>query len=381
MSRPKWPAYLKWRDGRPRWEPGPGLRDKGFHGRDLKDDAGRWRDLAGAIAAAEALNAEVAAWRGDGAPRRKMRPARTARTVDDLAARWLACPEVSLLSASTRRDYASKIGIFLSSPFAGKAVASITKPHLKGWWEELFTARGHHMANGVLAVVSSMFSYAEGIGWRPEESNPAKGMKRPKPPERVVMWEPDEINQVLASADALATPEIGDAVVIALHSGQRMGDVVDMPPRIFEAGRIAITQHKRDALVDIPVTEALTARVEAIRARWRAAGVIQRATMVARADGRPFSANELSKAFRPVRDHAAERLPTIAAKRLQDLRDTAVTRLALADCTLVQIAAITGHSVDHITRVINHYLAMHRSMADIAIRKLEVWLKQEGIAV
>lgn len=381
MSRPKWPAYLKWRNGRPRWEPGPGLRDKGFHGRDLKDEAGRWLEEMPARAAAEALNAEVDAWRAGGTPRRKARPKSTARTVDELAQRWLASPEVSLLAASTRRDYASKAGIFLKSDFSGKPVAAVGKPHLKGWWEELFRERGHHMANGVLAVVSSMFSYAESIGWRPEESNPARNMRRPKPPERVVMWEPGEINAVLASADTLGTPEVGDAVVIALHSGQRMGDVVDMPPRIFVERRIAITQHKRDALVDIPVTDALAARVEAIRARWRAAGVVARATMVAKPDGRPFSANELSKAFRPVREHAARALPTIAAKRLQDLRDTAVTRLALADCTLVQIAAITGHSVEHITRVINHYLAMHKSMADAAIRKLEVWLRQEGIAV
>jgi len=49
--------------------------------------------------------------------------------------------------------------------------------------------------------------------------------------------------------------------VIALHSGQRMGDVLAMPPKIFEHGRIAITQMKRGALIDIPVTEACAARV------------------------------------------------------------------------------------------------------------------------
>ena len=34
--------YLKWRDGRPRWEPGPTLRAKGWKGRDLKSEQGEW---------------------------------------------------------------------------------------------------------------------------------------------------------------------------------------------------------------------------------------------------------------------------------------------------------------------------------------------------
>lgn len=381
MSRPKWPAYLKWRDGRPRWEPGPGLRGKGFPGRDLRDEAGRWLDLAGAIAAAEAINAEVEAWRAGGATRRKPRPARTHQTVDDLAAKWRQSPAWSRLKPSTRRDYESKLGVFLASDFGGKAVAAITKPQLYGWWEELYGARGHHMANGVMAVVSSLMAYAERVGWRPEQSNPAKNMSRPKPDPRVVLWLPTEINAALAEADDMGCPEVGDAIVIALHSGQRMGDVVAMPPRIFEAGRIAITQMKRGALVDIPVTEALAARVDGIRARWRSRNVLACATMIATADGRPLTTNQLSKAFDRVRTAAARTVSSLAGKRLQDLRDTAVTRLALAGCTLPQIAAITGHSLDHITRVIGHYLALQPAMADAAIAQLEVWLRQEGIAV
>jgi hypothetical protein len=47
--------YLKWRNGRPRWEPGPALRDKGMRGRDLKSESGQWLPLDRAIEAATAL--------------------------------------------------------------------------------------------------------------------------------------------------------------------------------------------------------------------------------------------------------------------------------------------------------------------------------------
>lgn len=63
--------YLNWRDGRPRWEPGPALRRRGWKGRDLKDGRGNWLDLGAAMDAAREINAEVKAARqrpryGDG---------------------------------------------------------------------------------------------------------------------------------------------------------------------------------------------------------------------------------------------------------------------------------------------------------------------------
>jgi hypothetical protein len=73
--------------------------------------------------------------------------------------------------------------------------------------------------------------------------------------------------------------------------------------------------------------------------------------------------------------------PAILEKKIQDLRDTAVTRLALAECDLVQISAITGHSIHSIPQILKHYLVMQPEMADAAINKLTIWLKKEGIAI
>jgi hypothetical protein len=56
-------AYLKWRGGRPRWEPGPRLRESGWRGRDLKDENGQWLDRARAQYEAMQINNSVAIWR------------------------------------------------------------------------------------------------------------------------------------------------------------------------------------------------------------------------------------------------------------------------------------------------------------------------------
>jgi len=86
--------------------------------------------------------------------------------------------------------------------------------------------------------------------------------------------------------------------------------------------------------------------------------------------GARWKADAFRKAFRQVRDKAAAKYPALCAAerfqpgldtlRFQDLRDTAVTRLAMAGCSLPQIAAITGHSPDHITSVIKTILRSTR---------------------
>ena len=54
-----------------------------------------------------------------------------------------------------------------------------------------------------------------------------------------------------------------------------------------------------------------------------------------------------------------------------DLRGTAVTRLALAQCTVPQIAAITGHSLKDVEAILEaHYLGGTIELAEAAITKL-----------
>lgn len=51
--------YFAWRDGRPRWVPGPHLRARGYRGVDLKDEEGQWLTLADAKQKAMELNVNI----------------------------------------------------------------------------------------------------------------------------------------------------------------------------------------------------------------------------------------------------------------------------------------------------------------------------------
>jgi hypothetical protein len=55
-----------------------------------------------------------------------------------------------------------------------------------------------------------------------------------------------------------------------------------------------------------------------------------------------------------------------------DLRGTAVTRLALAGATEAEIATITGHALTDVRSILDaNYLHRHPALAEAAIRKLE----------
>ena len=55
-----------------------------------------------------------------------------------------------------------------------------------------------------------------------------------------------------------------------------------------------------------------------------------------------------------------------------DLRGTAVTRLAIAECTEAEIATITGHSLRGGRAILDsHYLSRDPALGESAIRKLE----------
>jgi hypothetical protein len=59
-----------------------------------------------------------------------------------------------------------------------------------------------------------------------------------------------------------------------------------------------------------------------------------------------------------------------------DLRGTAVTRLALAECTEPEIATITGHTLSEVRSILDaHYLHRHPELGENAMRKLEARTK------
>ena len=68
----------------------------------------------------------------------------------------------------------------------------------------------------------------------------------------------------------------------------------------------------------------------------------------------------------------AMRKAGIVGVTFHDLRGTAVTRLALVECSEAEIASITGHSLRDVKSILDaNYLHRDPALAETAIRKLE----------
>ncbi len=63
----------------------------------------------------------------------------------------------------------------------------------------------------------------------------------------------------------------------------------------------------------------------------------QRHLILSERTGEAYDEHAFRKQFRKVRVAAEAALPAIAGKQILDLRDTAITRLALAGCTVPEI--------------------------------------------
>ncbi|CAA0096005.1 Uncharacterised protein [Starkeya nomas] len=427
---------VSWRDGRPRFNPGPKLRKLGYKGEDLRHPTGAWFTVPEAADWAQARADEVAGRRKARAETGRLPARRRERhqTIQGLADEWFESPKFKGgtvkgkrvepgLSEVTAADYKGKLAsLWKYDPELGQEPPPAITPQLaQAIFDRMWEERGLAAARSAVAVLSSMWKWAKARGRGGIMLNPWIGLEKPMLAPRLVVWEDHEVAALVAAADAWARPEIGDSVYFGLFTGQRQNDRLAYERAgTDDEGRLVFRQSKTNAIVAIPATPHLAARLDAAERRRFALPIAgrpdkgeaqavadaraRRLVIVDETAGRPFLRDWYKHVFMRVREVAARGLvhnsdgtvelgpekptgserwrlppcPSVATKRDQDLRDTAVTWLARAGCNELQIAAITGHSLASIHNVLKHYLALHPEMADAAIGKMLAWMESRG---
>lgn len=407
--------FIKWREGRPRFCAGPRERDLGFRDQDLRHESGRWFTYEEAEAWATARHAEILAARTAGKRPRPIAPKRT--TVEELLRDWMASRQFADLMPSSRSSYRKAADALIYEPetraqaaerrakerasallkvkpperskeaLARTPVAAIGAPELNDFFEYLRERRGHHMARAAIAAYSAAFTWGKiSSEWR-LKGNPRAELNLPQPKARVVIFTDAEIRALVDTADGMGRASLGDAILLGLFTGQRQGDRLALEDLGLIEGRRQFRQSKTGAIVAIPETPRLAERLAQAKARVAAiklqSGLREatRTIIVDETTGRSYVGDTYRHVYSEVRAKAAELVPELAGKRDQDLRDTAVTWLARAGCTLPEIASITGHSLASIHNILKHYLAITPELADSAISKLIAWMGREGMAV
>lgn len=399
--------YIKWRGDderaiRPRFEPSPKLYKLGFKGEDLRHGKnGPWFSIAEVRAWHDALVPLILARQDEVARARARKQAAApllanvarALTVDDLFTLWFDSPRMKTgeavthgkrtikpVGAATLRYYRQGrecIAKRAASVHDGEAHA-LDKSICWLLYEKLASDCGLAMARCALRSLSAALSWGIKAGKVKLPQNPCFDLDMQSLPPRVRAATIAEFRHLVATADAMKRPEIGDAIMLGVWTGQRQNDRLAMTEAGVLDGRRYVRQSKTGAIVEIFESEELRARLEAARARRAGWPVRPLEIIVNEQTRQAFKVDTYRHDFASVRDEAAKTMPSLADFRDQDLRDTAVTFLARADCTNTQIAQITGHSLGSIATILKHYLARHRDIGDEAIGKLTTFMDRQG---
>jgi integrase len=184
-------------------------------------------------------------------------------------------------------------------------------------------------ANNLLKTLRVLLNYAVEIGMI--ASNPALRVKsyRSRNSEGYHTWSEDEIAQFEARHPLGSKARL--ALELALHTGQRRGDIVRMGWQNVKGERISVRQQKTGAMLAIPIHPEL--------ARALAAAPKANLTFLMTDHGASFTAAGFGNWFRDRCDEAG-----LSQCSIHGLRKAACRRLAEAGCSANEIAAISGHT-------------------------------------
>ena len=275
-----------------------------------------------------------------------------------LLQQYQASEDFRLLADSTRRSYIPLIAR-IEKAFGDFPLSALTDRRTRGifleWRDKVAAASGRRQADYAWTVLSRVLSWSLNRGLI--GSNPCEhGGRLYRGGARV-----DKIWTATDEATFLerAPSHLHLALLLALWTGQRQGDLLRLPWSAYDGSHIRLRQRKGGARVVVPVGAPLKAALDSTS---------KRSTIIlTNSDGKPWTSDGFRASWRKACKRAG--IPDLT---FHDLRGTAVTRLAICGCTEAEIATITGHSLRGVRAILDtHYLSRDPALAESAIRKLE----------
>jgi integrase len=257
--------------------------------------------------------------------------AATARgTFQWLTESYLDSAEFTHLAAKTQSDYRATIDQHLLPALGPERFDCITKRSVKAVRDAVAKTHSARTAHKIKQMTSRLYSWADEESLLPDGFiNPAMSIRKIKSKTKPIeVWSREEITLFLAKGAAIMrTP-----VMLALYTGQRREDLVQMEWTDVQGDMIRVRQNKTGEPLTIPMHSDLKQHLKAIRTKFN--GPILRSE-----DGTPMNANQLSSAMY----RAVTKLDEMPQRSLHGLRYAAAAALEEAGCSVVQISSIIGH--------------------------------------
>jgi integrase len=278
--------------------------------------------------------------------------------------------EFTTLRERTKADYVKQIKM-IEEEFGDFPLKALKAEGTRGEfmeWRDKLSQKSLRQADYAWTVLARILSVAKNRG--KVAVNPCESGGRLYSGTRVdFVWSLDDEAAFLERAPThLHLP-----LLLALWTGQRQGDLLRLPWSAYDGTHIKLKQSKsqrrgarRPVHVKIPIGAPLRAALDQAQKNK------QSPIILLNSEGRPWTPD----GFRASWGKACQKA-RIEDVTFNDLRGTAVTRLALVGCTEAEIASITGHSLRDVRSILDaHYLHRDQALAETAIRKLEMGYAQ-----
>ena len=264
------------------------------------------------------------------------------------------------LADRTKRDYVKAIAK-IEAKFGIMPLAVIEDPKIRVrflQWRDGMAEASPRQADAIFGVLRIILEWGRDRGLL-SHNHALRPKKVYKADRSDKLWLPEHIEAVRA----VAPPDIRLAFELALGTGQRKGDLLKLAWSCYDGKRIKFRQGKRRRLVDMPVTKALRAVLDAAP---------RSATTILARNGKPWGMVNFDHKWRDTFLAAGLRDTGL---HFHDIRGTTCTELGEAGATPSEIAAMLGWTVSTVNRMLDTYQAMTASMSDSAVAKLEARAK------
>jgi len=293
--------------------------------------------------------------------------------------------------------------------FKYEPCASVNEDDIEDWFAVMKEARGHRMAYGGFQLIRRAWNWGRRkyrlheIIWTEIDA--------PKPPPKLRIASQFELTYLLRAMDDPASllmeldrsaqdgpparPELGDSLVFAIWTTQRASNVLDLTDHNIRSGRVRYVSTKNKTRLDMPIIgDIFPARIAAAQARRAARGCTCSNLVLNPNVDAPYSQKTHGKHFREARALAAQFAPSLIGEGLddwgqpfksftfEDCRDTGLTRLLRADCTIDEIISWSNHrSANSLRELATSYLATDGIIADRVGDKLDTYVNEQGFAI
>ena len=226
-----------------------------------------------------------------------------------------------------------------------KNVAPMTAEQL---YSHLKESVSEHRANHTIKVLRRVWQVCKRKSL--VRQNPFREMGLRSLPERIVLWEPAQVEAFMKHADEQGCWSVGTLALLCYDLCQRPGDMRQILWQNYADGHFDFVQEKTKVRVTIPASPRLVQRLS--ERTGEPSTVICVSERLGKGYDR-FSAYKLAARIR-----ASAGLPK--ELQLRDLRRTGATEMAEAGCTEDELRSVTGHKG---RGVLNTYVRPTRKLA------------------